>query len=225
VLATVRGYGEVRVRAANARAARLERVVAEQTARLTTTVVELQRTQDDLESANQRLLDLSTRDQLTGLANRRLFDERLAEDWSRARRQGTPLALILADLDHFKRLNDSLGHPAGDACLREVARSFRDTLRRSLDLVARYGGEEFALLLPDTALEAALEVAEELRHGVESLGIAADGEGATRVTASFGVAVVQPGEDNQPQTLIEAADRALYRAKRGGRNQVVGDSI
>lgn len=211
VLAAVRGYGEVRVRAANARAARLERIVAEQTA--------------ELKSANQRLLDLSTRDELTGLANRRLFDERLAEEWARARRQGTPLALILADLDHFKRLNDSLGHPAGDACLRAVARSFRDTLRRSLDLVARYGGEEFALLLSDTAAASALEVAEELRQGVESLGIAADAEGATRVTASFGVAVVQPGEDNQPQTLIEAADQALYRAKRGGRNQVVGDSI
>ncbi|HEX9985449.1 MAG TPA: diguanylate cyclase [Thermoanaerobaculia bacterium] len=161
-----------------------------------------------LEQANERLERLSLSDALTGVANRRYFDRALVDEWERAIRRGDMLSLILLDLDHFKVLNDTHGHTAGDECLRAVAASLEKAVRGSGDVIARWGGEEFALLLPNTSEEIAVAIAERLRAGIEPLG----------VTASFGVAT--SGTDVNPQELVERADRALYAAKRAGRNRV-----
>jgi diguanylate cyclase (GGDEF)-like protein len=245
VLALARAYAELRSRTATLRSRQLERRVAEQTGELRSTVVELRGTQERLEAANQQLLALSTLDELTGLANRRLLDERLADEWSRARRQGRGLGLILVDLDRFKELNDSLGHLAGDECLRAVGGTLGRLVRRDLDLVARYGGEEFAVLLPEIDLAGARSIAEGLRRGIEEATYLGPSGVPVRITASFGFAVARPAteasndvsaevstdvsadvgggsEPRDERALIEAADRALYRAKRAGRNRVVG---
>lgn len=171
---------------------------------------------------NQRLLkELSVTDGLTGLANRRALDAHLEKEFRRAGRTRNPIALIMADLDHFKEFNDACGHQAGDECLRRVAAVLGRAARRVTDLTARYGGEEFAVLLPDTSWEAAMTLAASLRAAVESLGISPPGTGsAAVVTLSLGVAVAYPHEGTDPQGLIRAADEALYRAKRKGRNRV-----
>ncbi|HXO22140.1 MAG TPA: diguanylate cyclase [Thermoanaerobaculia bacterium] len=213
----LRGYAGLRSRALHQRAARLESRVAEQTVELTKTVDELRHAQVELQSANSRLEELSLQDDLTGIANRRCLQQQLAEEWSRARRHRLPIGFILLDLDHFKLLNDTLGHPTGDQCLQQVARYLAATVRRTGDLVARYGGEEFAVLLPATDLAGALQVAEQLREGLESLALPAAGD---RITASFGVAALVPAPDQRLEALVEAADLALYRAKTEGRNRV-----
>lgn len=160
-------------------------------------------------------------DALTGLANRRRFDRVLAQEWRRAQRERQPLALVMVDVDHFKRFNDRYGHPAGDVCLRRVAALVGAAARRPADLAARLGGEEFALLLPGTGLAGAAYLARDLRAGVLALGIPhADGaEGV--VTISAGVAARRPvASDFDTSALVQAADRALYRAKARGRNGV-----
>lgn len=171
---------------------------------------------------SQRLLEeLSVTDGLTGLANRRAFDDQLEKEWRRAVRTRTPVALIMADLDHFKEFNDACGHLAGDECLRKVAAVLAQAARRVTDLSARYGGEEFAVLLSDTTWDSAVTLAEALRVGVESLGISPPGTGsAAVVTLSLGVSMTYPHEGADPHDLIRAADEALYRAKRKGRNRV-----
>jgi diguanylate cyclase (GGDEF)-like protein len=206
-LGGVRGYARLRSRALRQRAARLEAQVAAQT--------------EELRRANARLEELSMNDELTGVANRRRFDQALADEWSRARRHRLPIALALLDLDHFKRLNDSRGHREGDLCLQAVARHLDAAVRRTGDLVARWGGEEFALLLPGTDLAGAIAVAEELRAGIEALALPHEAAPAGRVTASVGVAAAVPTPEEGPEGLVEAADRALYRAKDEGRNRVV----
>lgn len=175
--------------------------------------------------SQRRLEELSVTDGLTGLANRRAFDTQLEKEWRRAVRTRSAVALIMADLDHFKAFNDTCGHLEGDECLRKVAAVLARATRRAADLSARYGGEEFAVLLSDTTWEAAVALAEVLRGGVESLGIAPRGAGsaATRVTLSLGVAMASPHEGADPHDLIRAADEALYRAKRKGRNRVETD--
>jgi diguanylate cyclase (GGDEF)-like protein/PAS domain S-box-containing protein len=172
--------------------------------------------------SQRRLEELSVTDGLTGLANRRAFDTQLEKEWRRAVRTRSAVALIMADLDHFKAFNDTCGHLEGDACLRKVAAVLARATRRAADLSARYGGEEFAVLLSDTTWEAAVALAEVLRVGVESLGIAprGAGSGTTRVTLSLGVAMACPHEGADPHDLIRSADEALYQAKRKGRNRV-----
>jgi len=201
----------VRTGALQRQAETLRARVAEQTA-------ELQEAVRQLEAANSQLEVLSLEDDLTGIANRRLFERRLADEWNRARRYGQQLALILVDLDHFKDLNDRRGHPAGDECLRRVGSFLAETIRRSGEVVARYGGEEFAILLPATDPEAAIRVAQALREGIERLAIPY-GNGK-RMTASCGVASMQPGSEGSPEHLVASADRALYAAKHSGRNCV-----
>jgi diguanylate cyclase (GGDEF)-like protein len=170
----------------------------------------------------ERLRRLSTSDGLTGIANRRNFDEELARVWRRAQRQASPVALCLVDIDHFKRFNDHYGHLAGDDCLRRVAQALQTSLKRPFDLVARYGGEEFAVLLPETHFEGAELLAEEMRKAIESLDIAnVRSDESRRITISCGVAIITPREGAEPASLIAAADTCLYRAKREGRNRVV----
>ncbi len=215
-LAGVRGYARFRSRSLRRHAADLEARVADKTRELQRTLDDLQRANDELEVANERLEDLSLKDALTGVANRRRLQLVLEDEWGRSRRSCSPLAFALLDLDHFKQLNDTRGHGEGDRCLQLVARFLSDSLGRHSDLVARYGGEEFAILLPETDLDGALLVAEQLRKGVEGLPI--------RVTASIGVASLVPAPGQRLEDLIEAADRALYRAKTGGRNRVCAAS-
>jgi two-component system chemotaxis family response regulator WspR len=173
-----------------------------------------------LEVKNAELSRLSTIDGLTGLANRRRFDEVLDQECRRARRENASLALIMTDVDFFKKYNDSYGHQGGDDCLRRVAGVLAQGARRPADLAARYGGEEFALVLPQTTIEGAAVVAETLREGVAALNLLhASSAVASHVTLSLGVAAMSPQEDEVgPDTLIERADAALYAAKRQGRN-------
>ncbi|UUX96882.1 diguanylate cyclase [Aquabacterium sp. J223] len=169
--------------------------------------------QSALQQANAELQALASRDALTGLFNRRLLDERLAAELARHRRSGRPLAVVLADIDHFKAVNDGHGHAEGDRVLRDVARCLQGTVRGT-DIVGRYGGEEFLLLLPDTPAEGALAACEKLRAVVAAC------PGAVRVTISLGIAV--PAADwPDAAAVLAAADAALYRAKAEGRNRVV----
>ena len=163
----------------------------------------------ELQAANERLAHLAAVDPLTGVGNRRLFDQALGIEMGRARRYGEPLSLVLADLDHFKRVNDTRGHAAGDEVLREVGRALRECARGA-DVVARYGGEEFAVILPHTTLEQALRFAERARRAISGL--------PAGVTASFGAAQLGPQDD--AARLAAGADAALYRAKAAGRDRV-----
>jgi diguanylate cyclase (GGDEF)-like protein len=219
-LLLVVGYSWLRSRALRQRAARLEARVAEQTLELRRTVDELSRAHAELEVANERLEALSLQDDLTGIANRRRFQQVLEEEWKRARRYQRPLGFVLLDLDHFKLLNDTQGHREGDLCLQKVARYLQTTVRRTSDLVARYGGEELAVLLPDTDLDGALQVAEGLRQGIENLAIPHAASPFGRATASFGAASMIPAPEETSDLLFEIADLALYRAKAEGRNRV-----
>ncbi len=218
--AGIRTWASLRNRALRQRATQLETKVKEQTAELRQAVVDLERTQSDLETANVRLEELSLQDELTGIANRRRLQMLLDAEWHRARRQHQPIAFILLDLDHFKRLNDTRGHLEGDFCLQSVAAFLAQSVQRTGDQVARYGGEEFAVLLPSTDLAGALKVAERLREGLETLALPHDAVPGGHVTASFGVAALTPLLGQEPEVLIEAADLALYRAKSDGRNLV-----
>jgi len=174
-----------------------------------------------LEEVNQKLLYLSSLDGLTGIANRRSFDESLDREWRRGIRYNTSLSLIMIDVDFFKAYNDTYGHQAGDDCLKQVAGALRSVVRRPGDLVARYGGEEFVVILPGTHLEGALVVAEALRVAVETLKIHHAGSELSRqITISLGVATTVPSRGSSPAALVAAADQALYKAKQEGRNRV-----
>ena len=174
-----------------------------------------------LREANEVLVTLSYVDALTGVANRRSFQERLEAEWKRGLRSGTPLGLVMIDIDHFKAYNDRWGHQRGDECLRAVATALADALPRSGDTVSRYGGEEFAVILPSTDLVGARNVAESLRTRIEGLRLpsAATATGPW-VTISCGAASLAASVENELQDLIKRADEALYRAKSGGRNLV-----
>ena len=174
-----------------------------------------------LEDANRQLRVLAREDGLTGLSNRRRFDEAMGEEFRRATRVRSPLALLMLDVDRFKLFNDTYGHPAGDACLRAIASVIQQLARRPADLAARYGGEEFVVLLPDTDTAGAAVLAECVRTGVRDLLIAHAGSESGVVTVSIGVAIVIPSmATSSPAELIEAADTALYQAKNGGRDTV-----
>lgn len=174
----------------------------------------------ELEESNAKLARLSATDGLTGVANRRRFDEALAAECLRARRAEAPLALALIDVDEFKAYNDRYGHLAGDDCLKAVAQVLETEAHRASDLVARYGGEEFAVISPTTDLAGAAALAETLRRAVENLAIPHVGSPHGVVSVSIGVAAVEPGQAPLGATLIERADRALYAAKAAGRNRV-----
>lgn len=170
----------------------------------------------------EELLRLAASDPLTGLANRRGFFEGAARMLGMSRRCGTPLSMIMLDIDHFKAVNDAYGHDAGDAVLRAVAGRLRESLRVS-DLAGRVGGEEFAVLCPGTDLAGGVELAERLRLALEDMVVTADCR-VVKVTASFGVAQCRGEQDVAPSTCLTRADRALYAAKRGGRNRVCLES-
>lgn len=173
-----------------------------------------------LTGLSAELAELSLRDALTGVANRRRFDDVLAQEWERARREKSPLALLFIDIDFFKGYNDHYGHQAGDDCLRAVAFVMVDTGRRPTDLVARYGGEEFVLLLPNTDSRGALETAERIRVFLAQAAIPHALSPQGRVTASIGVAVRVPQAQEEAFELVAEADAALYRAKAGGRDRI-----
>ncbi|WP_155293413.1 sensor domain-containing diguanylate cyclase [Comamonas testosteroni] len=173
---------------------------------------------EKLLEANRQLGHLAARDSLTGLANRRHFDETLDREARRTAREGTPLSLLLLDLDHFKGFNDSYGHVAGDECLKQVSRELKLITKRPGDLAARYGGEEMGIILPNTSLAGAMHLAQKLLQRIQGLGIAHQASPLGTVTVSIGVASLHGEGPHQPVELIEAADHALYRAKAAGRN-------
>ena len=188
-------------------------------------VVETLRDMTDQKRAEMALKTLAAKDGLTGLANRRSFDQCLELEWSRAQRTRKPMALLFADVDHFKLFNDHHGHQSGDECLRAVAAAMSRSAFRPIDLAARYGGEEFAIIMPETELEDACKVADRLRHAVMELQIAHGASGAGPwVTLSIGVAAHVPGSDTGPDWLLGQADQALYAAKHLGRNRVVSSA-
>jgi diguanylate cyclase (GGDEF)-like protein len=175
---------------------------------------------EQLEEANRKLAALSYVDAITGVANRRSFDEELITESRRLPRTRTHLSLLLADIDGFKAYNDALGHQAGDECLRRVATVIAEGVRRAGDTVARYGGEEFAVLLPDTDAAGAAILAERIRSAVEQRGFPHPAMPAGCVTISVGVTTATGKESVDPSALVNAADAALYEAKRTGRNRV-----
>lgn len=176
---------------------------------------------DKLLASNQLLSELSLKDPLTMLANRRAFEENLERLCRLTCRQGTPLSLMMIDVDHFKYYNDTYGHQAGDVCLQKVAQALHDSLYRSKDIVARYGGEEFSVILPETTQEEAAKVAERIRTSVESIKLKNIGSPKGIVTVSIGVATSTPGVLFTSDALVAAADEALYQAKDRGRNAYV----
>lgn len=174
--------------------------------------------QEELEEVNRELLERATTDRLTGLRNRGAIFDILEEEMERSRRQRTTLSVILCDVDHFKKINDTYGHPAGDAVLQEVARRLAVCIR-AVDSPGRYGGEEMMVVLPGSNTEYAVQVAERIRQELASRPVDTVW-GSIRVTMSLGVAGTDLiGSDNYME-LIQAADKALYRAKQGGRNRV-----
>jgi diguanylate cyclase (GGDEF)-like protein len=178
----------------------------------------------ELRAANERLERLALIDPLSGVANRRSFDEALEKAWREAIRYGRAVGLLMIDVDHFKLFNDRYGHVAGDRCLRQVGKTLMNFACRPGDLPARYGGEEFALLVPGATLAGARVIAERLRRAVEELCIANADSPIGQVSVSIGVAAQVPSRGETAEGLIEAADAGLYAAKRGGRNAVVAHS-
>lgn len=177
------------------------------------THLELKRHRDMLEN-------LSMLDGLTGISNRRRFDEFFDMEWKRAERDASFLSLIMIDIDFFKAFNDYYGHQTGDDCLKQVAKTLADSVKRPADCIARYGGEEFASILPGTDIQGAVLIAENMRKNVEALGIPHSYSPIDHVTISLGSASVLPAKGHSAINLIEGADKTLYRAKEGGRNQV-----
>lgn len=164
----------------------------------------------------------ATIDGLTQIANRRAFDQRLEKEWQRLARENLPMSLLLCDVDFFKRYNDRYGHPAGDDCLRAVAKEIESCIRRPADLAARYGGEEFAVILPNTEQDGATLVANHICQAVADLDILHDASYVkSRVSLSIGVSTTRPKRKNNPRELIESADKALYLAKSEGRDRIV----
>jgi two-component system chemotaxis family response regulator WspR len=182
----------------------------------------LEESREQLAKANRTLQKLSSLDGLTGIANRRTFDETLNKEWQRALRSKKPIGLIMLDIDYFKLYNDHYGHQGGDDCLKKVAKGLDSAIHRDTDFLARYGGEEFSAVLPDTDIQGAVKVAEEMRQSIKSLRIKhAKSKVCDIVSISSGVASVLPQNDAEPEVLIAAADQALYKAKEEGRDRVV----
>lgn len=182
-------------------------------------VVETLRDLTDEKMAQSALEKLASRDGLTGLANRRCFDDTLHTEWARALRLCQPLSLLMVDVDNFKAYNDANGHLGGDECLKRIATAVASEIRAN-DLVARYGGEEFAVILPNQSLKGAAVVAERIRRRVEALQVPNGPAPLRLVTVSIGAATAIAGPDNSASDLVAIADAALYRAKHLGRNRI-----
>lgn len=182
---------------------------------------ELKQKQKELEVLNERLNELSRIDPLTGIANRRVFDETLQSHWRRYQRLGLSIAVVMIDVDHFKSFNDALGHQAGDRCLTQVAGILSSHVKRSDDVLARYGGEEFVVLLADIDAHRAFSLANDMVQAVRAADIShPKSYSAPCVTISAGVSAAIPSADSTPDRLLSQADRALYQAKAGGRSRV-----
>ncbi|RZU38319.1 diguanylate cyclase (GGDEF)-like protein [Fluviicoccus keumensis] len=176
---------------------------------------------EELAQLNDHLSAMASKDALSGLSNRRAFDEFLNREWERGRREEQPLSILFMDVDFFKRYNDTYGHAAGDECLKQVARAMNQALLRPGDIVARYGGEEFVVLLPNTDVQGAMEVGDRLLAAVDALAIPHhSSDAAFHVTISIGIACMVPTERNGARNLLEEADRALYEAKSRGRHRM-----
>ncbi|WP_242541445.1 diguanylate cyclase [Phormidium pseudopriestleyi] len=185
-------------------------------------MIQGKKTEAALKKANLELERLANLDSLTHVANRRRFDEYLNREWNLAQREKYPLSLILFDLDYFKAYNDYYGHQAGDRCLQQVARSSGSAIARKTDLLARYGGEEFVIILANTNGDGALTVAETIRDRLKQLQLPhLDSQVSPWVTVSLGIATTIPTEQENPESLIAAADAALYEAKSQGRDRAI----
>jgi diguanylate cyclase (GGDEF)-like protein len=172
-----------------------------------------------LQSANEELHRLANLDGLTEVANRRRFDEYLEREWLRCAREQQYLSLIMCDIDYFKPYNDFYGHQAGDICLKTVAKTIESSLKRPTDLIARYGGEEFAIVLPNTPIQGAIQITEEIQQQIALLQILHEkSEVSSQITLSLGISSQIPGHDASFTSLISKSDQALYNAKRKGRN-------
>ncbi len=197
-----------------------KKIVEEQTVLLEMKVKELM----ELQAVNSTLESLSTLDGLTGISNRRSFNEYIEKSWRNSMRSGKPISLIMADIDYFKAYNDNYGHLQGDNCLIKVAKSLAANLKRSLDFAARYGGEEFAIILPETDNKGALVVAEEVRQNIESQMIVHEySKASPYVTISLGVVSIIPKSTDTLSDFINVTDKALYQAKSNGRNRISTD--
>jgi diguanylate cyclase (GGDEF)-like protein len=206
----VLGLLQLRILAARRREQELQRIVVEKTA--------------DLRRVNEELLRLSSVDSLTGLANRRVFDQTLKMECARLKRTGSSVSLLMIDIDHFKALNDSQGHQRGDEYLKLVGSELARLAKRQLDVAARYGGEEFAVILPETNADGAAQFAKSVPLAIAALGLPhAASSVAPFLTVSVGVATATLDCHCSPEELVAAADQALYQAKRSGRNRVVVD--
>jgi diguanylate cyclase (GGDEF)-like protein len=214
-LGSILGLVRLRLSAARRREAVLKQLVGQRTSLLA-------KRSRQLRTLNRRLRELSNQDMLTGVANRRRFEAVMDVEWRRAQRTGTPISVLMADIDHFKPFNDAYGHQQGDECLKRVANAMSAQLQRAGDLLARYGGEEFVVVLPGHGGDEAREVAERLRTAVERLEIPTSvSKAGPHLTISIGVASSMPQREELPAKLVEAADQALYKAKGEGRNRVV----
>ncbi|MGL5795266.1 MAG: GGDEF domain-containing response regulator [Waterburya sp.] len=179
-----------------------------------------------LRCANQELLYLATTDGLTGVANRRKFDQNITQEWRRLAREKAPISLIIADIDYFKLYNDINGHQAGDICLQRIAQSISHVVQRPSDLVARYGGEEFVIVLPHTKLTGAIHVANNIRVAIRNLNISHPSSSVSDyVTLSQGISSTIPLPKTNPEVFIGAADLALYDAKGRGRDCIISQSL
>jgi len=191
------------------------------TQELNAKVVELEELQQQLEEKNRQLKTISNMDGLTGIYNRRYFNEIIENEWHRSMRDQEELSLIMMDIDHFKSYNDTYGHSAGDEALKAVADAINRPMKRRVDTIARYGGEEFVAILPETDSAGALELGQQIMESVREAGIDHAGSPtAPHLTISMGIASIIPGRDDAYTELINAADRALYAAKASGRNGI-----
>jgi diguanylate cyclase (GGDEF)-like protein len=216
------GQGDLTARASNVRLPREFKPLARAFNYMAGRLAQRER---DLVASNDRLTVMASIDMVSGLANRRGFQSRLDFEWHRAEQNDHSLALLMIDVDHFKLFNDTYGHPEGDACLGRVGEALAAIASETASFAARYGGEEFCLIIPDTGTDQALRAAELVRATIENLGIVHDGSVFRSVTVSVGVAVVRPNRESAPDDLVEAADTALYAAKRRGRNLVVEHAL
>jgi diguanylate cyclase (GGDEF)-like protein len=185
-------------------------------------ILDRQKVEAALANANQELQRLASLDGLTRVANRRRFDEYVEQEWKRSAREQSALALILCDIDYFKRYNDTYGHLAGDDCLKQVAQAISQAARRPADLVARYGGEEFVVVLPNTETEGAMHVAQAIQKAIHRLQIPHEHSSVSPyVTVSIGMSFTIPHNATAPEVLLDMADQALYEAKAQGRNTLI----